>query len=58
MLSTSTLNTMQGRADGVNPRIARVNDDGSVNRKVTNPDNDNRNLRFRPAAIEVRRTAE
>ena len=49
---------MQGRADGVNPRIARVNDDGSVNRNWTNPDNDNRNLRFRPAAIEVRRTAE
>ncbi len=54
MLSTSTLNTMQGRADGVNPRIARVNDDGSVNRNWTNRDNDNRNLRFRPAAIDIR----
>lgn len=43
---------MQGRAAEGNAPIARVNDDGSVNRNSTNLDNDNLNLRVRPAAIE------
>lgn len=42
---------MQGRAAEGNAPIARVDDDGSVNHNVTNRDNDNRNLLFRPAAI-------
>ena len=37
------------QADGVYAPIARVNDDGSLNRNWTNRDNDNRNLRVRPA---------
>ncbi|MEK9196430.1 MAG: hypothetical protein AAB914_03620 [Patescibacteria group bacterium] len=44
------LNTSQGRADG-NVQIANVNDDGSVNQNITNVENDNRNLGFRPAAV-------
>lgn len=51
MSSCPARNTVEGRADRENARIAYVKDDGQVNSDWNNRDNDNRNHRFRPAAM-------
>ena len=49
-----TMLTGEPPAGGVSPRIARVDDDGSVARGVTGPGYDYRHLLFRPAAKRKR----
>lgn len=48
MFGYLTIDALSGKADRDNAPIANVND-GEVNQNVNHRDNDNHNVRFRPA---------